>query len=169
MIGYKSDVKSIFKIDPRLKLYFLLIGNLSLIFSPSLLYEVGLVFLIVIYGIISGVGKFTFKASILYAFFCGLFLLSANYMTGSLQLAVITFAVLSRKMFPCAMMGGILIFSTKVDEFMVALNKLHLSKKIVLKAKLLISYPNYQALFYSLSTAFITVIYLFVMLIVDLE
>ena len=38
------------------------------------------------------------------------------------------------------MMGGILIFSTKVDEFMVALNKLHLSKKIVIPLTVLLRY-----------------------------
>lgn len=140
MIAYKSNTRSFLKIDPRSKLYFLLIGNLALLVSPSLFYEIILVVLVMIYGILSGTARFSLKMTTLYSAFCALFWFSAHCMSGTAQLAVITFTVLARKMFPCFMMGGILIFSTKIDEFMVALNRLHWPQKVIIPLTVLLRY-----------------------------
>ena len=54
------------------------------------------------------------------------YIIGTNYLTGTLQIAIVTFTVFIRKIFPCAMLGGILVSTTRVNEFMAAMNRIHM-------------------------------------------
>ena len=67
-----------------------------------------------------------------YAGMVVLHIIGTNYLTGTLQIAIVTFTVFIRKIFPCAMLGGILVSTTRVNEFMAAMNRIHMPKAMVI-------------------------------------
>ena len=73
--------------------------------APSLLYEIALVVCVVILGILVGAKRFTVRMAAVYAGMVVLHIIGTNYLTGTLQIAIVTFTVFIRKIFPCAMLG----------------------------------------------------------------
>ncbi len=67
--------------DPRTKLFVLLICAIAITISPSLYYEGGLVFIILLYGILSGRPKYSFLMAIAYSALIGLAIISNFYFT----------------------------------------------------------------------------------------
>ena len=66
--------------------------------------------------------------------------LGGKYLSGMLNVFIVTFAVFIRRLFPCAMLGGVIIGTTRVNEFMAAMNRLHISKKIVIPIAIMFRY-----------------------------
>ena len=99
--------------DPRTKIFVLLICAVAITISPSLYYEGGLVLLIFIYGIASGKPKYSVITALVYGVLIGIAVLSNLYLTGALRLMFTTFSDFIGKMFPCGMMGGLLIGTTQ--------------------------------------------------------
>lgn len=56
-----KDTLATLHLDPRTKLYLLIVGNVALFLAPSLLYEIALVVCVVILGILVGAKRFTVK------------------------------------------------------------------------------------------------------------
>ena len=54
-----KDTLATLHLDPRTKLYLLIVGNVALFLAPSLLYEIALVVCVVILGILVGAKRFT--------------------------------------------------------------------------------------------------------------
>ena len=111
-----KDTLATLHLDPRTKLYLLIVGNVALFLAPSLLYEIALVVCVVILGILVGAKRFTVRMAAVYAGMVVLHIIGTNYLTGTLQIAIVTFTVFIRKIFPCAMLGGILVSTTRVNE-----------------------------------------------------
>ena len=44
------------------------------------------------------------------------------------------------KVYPCGMLSGIILSTTKVNEFLTAMNKAHISKKIVIPLAVMLRY-----------------------------
>lgn len=126
--------------DPRTKIFVLLICAVAITISPSLYYEGGLVFLIFIYGLASGKPKYSLITALIYGILIGIAVVSNLYLTGALRLMFTTFSDFIGKMFPCAMMGGLLIGTTQVSEFMAALNRMHIPKNVVIPITVMIRY-----------------------------
>ena len=126
--------------DPRTKIFVLLICAVAITISPSLYYEGGLVLLIFIYGIASGKPKYSVITALVYGVLIGIAVLSNLYLTGALRLMFTTFSDFIGKMFPCGMMGGLLIGTTQVSEFMAALNRMHIPKSVVIPVTVMIRY-----------------------------
>lgn len=127
-------------LDPRTKLYLLFIGTVDLFLAPSLGYEVALVGCAAAFGLVCGAKRFTLKMTGIYAFLVILHQIAAYSMTGGLQVAIITFTFYIRKIFPCAMIGGILVGTTRVNEFMAAMDRIHLSKAVVIPMTVMLRY-----------------------------
>ena len=121
-----KDTLATLHLDPRTKLYLLIVGNVALFLAPSLLYEIALVVCVVILGVLVGAKRFTVRMAAVYAGMVVLHIIGTNYLTGTLQIAIVTFTVFIRKIFPCAMLGGILVSTTRVNEFMAAMNRIHM-------------------------------------------
>ena len=68
------------------------------------------------------------------------YIIGTNYLTGTLQIAIVTFTVFIRKIFPCAMLGGILVSTTRVNEFMAAMNRIHMPKAMVIPMTVMLRY-----------------------------
>ena len=75
-----------------------------------------------------------------YAGMVVLHIIGTNYLTGTLQIAIVTFTVFIRKIFPCAMLGGILVSTTRVNEFMAAMNRIHMPKAMVIPLTVMLRY-----------------------------
>lgn len=126
--------------DPRTKIYILFICAIGITFSPSLYYEGGLVLLIFIYGLISGKTKYSVISAVIYGVLIGIAIFSNFYCAGALRLMLTTFSDFIGKMFPCTMMGGLLIITTQVSEFMAALNRMKVPKNVVIPITVMIRY-----------------------------
>lgn len=127
-------------IDPRTKVLLLILCVFSAMMAPSLIYEFSLVLLIGIFGTICGKFKYSLKFVLIYGliYFFTVWVMGA--LTGTLRTMFIAFLGLLHKVYPCAMMAGILISTTKVSEFLSAMNKLRLPKKIVIPFAVMLRY-----------------------------
>ena len=88
-----KDTLATLHLDPRTKLYLLIVGNVALFLAPSLLYEIALVVCVVILGILVGAKRFTVRMAAVYAGMVVLHIIGTNYLTGTLYLSVKSFAV----------------------------------------------------------------------------
>ena len=127
-------------LDPRTKFYMLLVGTVDLFLAPTVYYEVALAALITIVGLSCGEKRFTLKMTGIYTVLMILYHIGIHGMTGWLQIAVVTFTFYIRKIFPCAMMGGILVGTTQVNEFMAAMHRIHMPKSVIIPMTVMIRY-----------------------------
>lgn len=127
-------------IDPRTKLMALLLINISIIFSKSIKYEIMLVAVILLFGIICREYKFIAKMSISYLVIISVQLLSNIYLPSVIKMMVITFIIFIRKLFPCGILGGIIVKTTYADEFMAAMNKFRIPKSVIIPFTIMLRY-----------------------------
>lgn len=128
------------QLDPRTKLFILLIGNLGVLFAPSLRYEIFLAGSAIVFGLFCGVYRSSLIMAAVYCLLITLQILGAAYLVGVWKISIVAFISFCRKIFPCAMLGGVLIATTKVNEFMAALNRLRISKTIFIPLVVLLRY-----------------------------
>lgn len=127
-------------VDPRTKLLLLLAGNLAVFFAPALWYEILLAAAILLFGVLCGVYRFSVKMTAAYLAVLALQLLGSAWLQGTLQVMIVSFAMFVRKIFPCAMLGGILVSTTRVNEFMAAMNHIRVPKSVVIPLTVMLRY-----------------------------
>jgi len=132
-------------LDPRAKLFLILICVLASMFAPSLAYQFALVVLIAILGTFFGKWKYVIKAVCFYAVICVLTVWIMAEMTGTLRTMFIAFLGLFHKVYACGMLAGIVLSTTKVNEFLSAMNRVHAPKKLVIPLAVMLRYiPTIQ-------------------------
>ena len=139
-LKYIKKKKNIINIDPRSKMIILILANIALIFSGNIKGEFILELSILAFGLLLKRYKFIAKMFLSYLIFILMQFLGTTYLHGMLNVFIVTFAVFIRKIMPCGMLGGIIIGTTKVNEFMAAMNKLHIPQKIVIPLAIMIRY-----------------------------
>lgn len=117
-------------LDPRAKLFLILMCVLSSMFAPSLAYQFILVMLIAILGAFFGKWKYVIKAVCFYAVICALTVWIMAEMTGTLRTMFIAFLGLFHKVYACGTLAGIVLTTTKVNEFLSAMNRVRAPKKV---------------------------------------
>lgn len=127
-------------LDPRTKLLLILICVFSAMIAPSLRYEFCLVILIGILGVLCGKGKYALKAILFYALVYVFTVWTMDTMTGTLRTMFIAFLGLFHKVYPCGMLSGIVLSTTKVSEFLSAMNRIHAPKKLVISLAVMLRY-----------------------------
>lgn len=132
--------KNVINLDPRIKLLILVIGNITVMISPSINYEIILALSILVFGLFSGVYKYSLKMTLFYFLLIGMQTVASLYFGTTLRILIVTFASFIRKIFPCAMLGGILVSTTRVNEFMAAMNKIHMPRTIVIPLAVTLRY-----------------------------
>lgn len=128
------------RLDPRTKILLLLFCVLSAMFSPSLQYEFGLVIVIGLLGASCGRGKYALKGILFYALVYLFTVWTMERMTGALRTMFIAFLGLFHKVYPCGMLSGIVLSTTKVSEFLSAMNRIHVPKKLVIPLAVMLRY-----------------------------
>lgn len=116
-------------LDPRTKLFLIMICVLASMFAPSLAYQFALVILIAVLGAFFGKWKYVMKAVCFYALVCLLTVWIMAELTGTLRTMFVAFLGLFHKVYACGMLAGIILKTTKVNEFLSAMNRVHAPKK----------------------------------------
>lgn len=127
-------------LDPRTKILLLLLCVFAAMSAPSLRYEFGLVLVIGILGICCRKWKYAMKGVVFYALVYLVTVLVVSSMTGTLRTMFVAFLGLFHKVYPCGMLSGIVLSTTKVSEFLSAMNHIHAPKKLVIPLAVMLRY-----------------------------
>jgi len=128
------------RFDPRTKLFLLLLCVLCTMFAPSLQYELVLVCLIAVFSLLSGQVLHAFLGILFYGLIYTVTLLSITKMTGTTQAVLAAFFGLVNKVYPCGLMAGLMIKTTKTGEFMAAFYKIHMPDRFVIPFAVMMRY-----------------------------
>ena len=134
-----KKVRSGLWIDPRTKIVLLLLCVLAAAMAPSLFYEILLVGLVAVFGLVSGRIRYALIGMIVYMFFYFLTLATMR-LHGSVQVMLVAFFGLVHKVYPCGFLSGIILSTTKIGEFLSAMNRSHIYSKIVVPIAVMLRY-----------------------------
>lgn len=127
-------------LDPRTKFFLLLICVLSATMAPNLTYELGLVLLISVFALAYGKVRIAILGTVIYAIIYALSMATLYYASPSMQATLLAFLGLIHKVYPCGLFGGIIIGTTKISEFLSAMNKLHAPKEVTIPLAIMLRY-----------------------------
>ncbi|MBA4508065.1 energy-coupling factor transporter transmembrane protein EcfT [Clostridium sporogenes] len=144
MINYISvenkGEKGVLKIDPRTKIILMILGNVAIFLAFSIQIKISLIIFYLVFGFLCGAYKSPIKISLGYFGLILVEYLGGKYLSGTLALMIITFSQFIKMILPCALLASIMISTTKVSEFMGALNKMRVSKKVIIPLTVMIRY-----------------------------
>ena len=126
--------------DPRTKIILLILCVISATIAPSLLYESVLVFAIVVFGCASGKVLRSLLCAAFYGAFCMLTLFIMSLEKGVLYTVFTSWLGLFYAVYPCVFLAGIILSTTKVSEFLTAMNKAHIPNKVVIPLAVMLRY-----------------------------
>lgn len=139
-----SDIKQNKKwgvhFDPRTKILLLIISMIIATTAPSLSYECVLILFIAIVGLLCGKFRYSLIGTVV---FMALYLFTTFYLentTGAIYTMFTAWLSLVFKVYPCGMLAGIAVSTTRVNEFLSAMNKAHISKKVVIPLAVMLRY-----------------------------
>lgn len=141
MIVYQKNASMRFcNFDPRTKIIALVLCVFTATMAPSLPYECVLVFLIAVFGCISGKIRYSLVGASFFALFYCFTVYYLQTGTGMGQTMFAAWMGLFYKVYPCGMLAGIMLSTTKVNEFLSAMNEAHISKKVVIPLAVMLRY-----------------------------
>ena len=126
--------------DPRTKFLLLLFSVLAATFAPNLIYEVGLVILIALFALACSKVKIAVRGVLVYAVLYGITTVTITYASAGAQATLLAFFGLIHKVYPCGLMGGIMIGTTRISEFLSAMNKLPAPKSFTIPFAIMLRY-----------------------------
>ena len=126
--------------DPRTKLALILICVLSAMFAPDMRFRFMLVMLTAAFGAVCGRWRSALCGAAVYGLICLFTAWSMSVMTGTMRTMFAAFLGLMHKVYACGMMAGTVIFTTKVNEFLSAMNKLHCPQKLTIPIAVMLRY-----------------------------
>lgn len=127
-------------LDPRTKFFLLLLCVLSATMAPNLTYEMGLVLLISVFALAYGRVRTAVSGAAVYAVIYAISMAALRYAGVSMQATLLAFFGLIHKVYPCGLFGGIMIGTTRISEFLSAMNKLHAPKSITIPLAIMLRY-----------------------------
>ena len=127
-------------LDPRAKLLLILLCVLSAMLAPSLYFQFFLVALIGLLAALNGKWRYALRGIFVYAFICIFTIWSMSVMTGTWRTMFVAFLGLVHKVYACGMLAGIVISTTKVGEFLSAMARLHVPKKLTIPIAVMLRY-----------------------------
>lgn len=132
-------------IDPRAKLFLILMCVLASMFAPCLMYQFCLVLLIALLGVCYGKWRYAVSGVLFYTLVCLFTVWAMAAMNGTLRTMFVAFLGLFHKVYACGMLSGIILSTTKVSEFLSAMNRIHAPKKLVIPLAVMLRYiPTIQ-------------------------
>ncbi len=128
------------RFDPRTKILLLIFTVITTSIAPSLTYIWGSMILVFLFGISCGKVK---SSAITLGIFGAFYLLTIwinRVDLGLFHSVFMAWVGLFYKIFPCGVMAGLILSTTKVNEFLTAMNKAHISKKIYIPLAVMLRY-----------------------------
>ena len=120
------------QLDPRAKLYLLILGNLTLFLHVSLATEMILVALLLSLYFLAGKTKSGIRMTAVYAVLVGIDLFVIPIAEGVLLNFLSLLSVGIRMMLPCVISGGYAFSTTTVGEMVCGLRKLRVPETIII-------------------------------------
>lgn len=121
------------ELDPRSKLFLLLLGNLLVVLSVPLIYEYLIIAFIGSLFCVTGYSK---KGLWLMGAYFSVLLINNVVLVYIIKFQWATFllggGMLMRKLFPCIMLGNFLISTTKVSDFILAMEKMRVPRQLII-------------------------------------
>ena len=127
-------------LDPRTKMILILMCVLCAMFAPNLNFQLALVAFIALLGAAGGKWKFALRGMIVYVWICVFTVWSMGVLTGTWRTMFVAFLGLVHKVYACGMLAGIVITTTKVGEFLSAMAKLRVPKKLTIPLAVMLRY-----------------------------
>lgn len=126
--------------DPRTKLRLLLICVLCAMAAPNLYAQLALVVLIGLFAAISGKWRYALRGIVAYALICAFTVWCMGVLGGTLRTMFVAFLGLLHKVYACGMLAGVVISTTKVGEFLSAMAKMRVPKKLTIPLAVMLRY-----------------------------
>ena len=134
------EQKKAIHFDPRTKILLLVFSMIVATTASDLRYECILILFTSIFGFLNGKFRYSLIGAGIYM---ALYLFTVLYLqngTGTVHTMFIAWLSLVFKVYPCGMLAGITVSTTKVNEFLSAMNKAHISKKVVIPFAIMLRY-----------------------------
>lgn len=127
-------------LDPRTKLYLLLLANLMLFFHVGTAAEAVMTVLFLLPFLLEGKGRTALRLALLYMALLAVDVLVIPVATGFLLNLLALFSVGMRMMLPCIITGAYAFTTTTVGEFVCALRKLRLPESVIIPCMVVIRF-----------------------------
>ena len=127
-------------LDPRTKLFLVLLCVLSAMFAPNLYFQFALVAVIGLLAALCGKWQYALRGILAYALICAFTVWCMGVMTGTWRTMFVAFLGLVHKVYACGMLAGLVISTTKVGEFLSAMTRLHVPKKLTIPIAVMLRY-----------------------------
>lgn len=128
------------QLDPRTKLFLILLCVLSSMFAPDLYFQFVLTALIGLLAAFCRKWQYALRGVMVYALICLFTVWSMQVMTGTWRTMFVAFLGLVHKVYACGMLAGLVISTTKVGEFLSAMVRLHVPKKLTIPIAVMLRY-----------------------------
>lgn len=132
--------KGLIKLDARTLLLLLVATNVGMFLLPTLTAELCIMGCALLLALLSGLYSSTLKMALGYAALCALDLLCTHTFHGAFAATVSLGANFMRKVFPCAVLGGILVSTIQVSEFMATLVRIHTPRRLRISLTVMLRY-----------------------------
>lgn len=127
-------------LNPRTKLFLILLCVLSAMFAPNLYFQFALVAVIGLLAALCGKWQYALRGILAYALICAFTVWCMGVMTGTWRTMFVAFLGLIHKVYACGMLAGLVISTTKVGEFLSAMTRLHVPKKLTIPIAVMLRY-----------------------------
>ena len=128
------------RLDPRTKSVLILLCVLCAMFAPDLYFQFALVALIGLLAAVSGKVLYALRGIIVYALICAFTVWCMGVITGTMRTMFVAFLGLVHKVYACGMLAGIVFSTTKVGEFLSAMARLRIPKKLTIPIAVMLRY-----------------------------
>ena len=128
------------RLDPRTKLFLMLLCVLCAILAPGLYAQLALVALIGLLAAACGKWRYALRGIAAYGLICAFTVGCVGGMSGVWRTMFVAFLGLVHKVYACGMLAGLVISTTKVGEFLSAMAQLHVSKKLTIPLAVMLRY-----------------------------
>ena len=130
-----------FRLDPRAKLYLLLLANLMLFFHVSTMVEAGMTVLFLLPFFLSGKTRSGLRLAVMYGVLLALDLLVAPLAGQGNALDVVAMASVGlRMMLPCLITGAYAFTTTTAGELTCALRTMHVPESVIIPCAVVIRF-----------------------------
>ena len=127
-------------LDPRTKLFLILLCVLSAALAPNLYFQFAMVTIIGLLAVFSGKWRYALRGMIAYALICTFTVWCMGVLTGTWRTMFVAFLGLVHKVYACGMLAGLVIATTKVGEFLSAMARLHIPQKLTIPIAVMLRY-----------------------------
>ena len=127
-------------LDPRTKLFLILLCVLSAMLAPNLYFQFALVAVIGLLAALCGKWRYALRGILVYGLICVFTVWCMGVLHGTWRTMFVAFLGLVHKVYACGMLAGLVISTTRVGEFLSAMARLHVPKKLTIPLAVMLRY-----------------------------